>query len=80
MVEVKDVKAFWEDKGMTYGTDHGGLVYHRDGRDITVEKGSPEFFRLVDEVFFNWNQYLHNESGRFGAIFPYERFRGKRVL
>src|SRR5689334_17048979 len=34
----------------------------------------------VDETCYSWNRSLHTAAGFFGKIFPYERYRGGRVL
>jgi SAM-dependent methyltransferase len=62
---------------MTYGTVHGGTTFGKDAADF----GTPEFFRRVDEGFYAWNHSLATpEGGPFAKIFPYERYRGKKVI
>ncbi|NKD45782.1 class I SAM-dependent methyltransferase [Haematospirillum jordaniae] len=66
---------------MTYAEDHGHVEYRLpDGSMERVEIGTRRFYELADYVFFRWNEPLHDVTGKFGRIFDYERFRGKKVL
>ncbi len=66
---------------MTYGEQHGTTTYTTPaGERRTVERGTREFFDCVDRVFYDWNRPLHSCCGYFSRIFPYERFRDRRVL
>jgi 2-polyprenyl-3-methyl-5-hydroxy-6-metoxy-1,4-benzoquinol methylase len=77
----KAIRDWWADAPMTYAEDHGHVEYRlADGRMERVEIGTRRFYELADSVFFRWNEPLHNDSGKFGSIFDYERFRGKKVL
>ena len=75
----KEVKNWWADNPMTYGSVHGKTGYP-DNPERSVPLGSPEFFAEVDQTFYSWNDPLHDQTGWFGKLFPYERFREKRVL
>jgi ubiquinone/menaquinone biosynthesis C-methylase UbiE len=74
----KDVRDWWAVNPMTYGSDHGVTTFGEASRRLPL--GAEEFFNEVDETFYKWNMPLHDSSGPFGRLFPYERFRGKRVL
>ncbi len=70
-----DVQDWWADNPMTYSSTHGQNEY--DGKKI--EAGTKEFYERLDREFYSWNTPLHNEY-KFGKIFPYEEFKGKKVL
>lgn len=75
------IRDWWAGAPMTYAETHGEVDYRLpDGTMERVELGSKRFFELADSVFYRWNQPLHDESGQFGRIFDYSRFKGKRVL
>ena len=77
----KAIRDWWADTPMTYAEDHGHAEYRlTDGSMERVEIGTRRFYELADSVFFRWNEPLHDDTGKFGRIFDYERFRGKRVL
>ena len=77
----KAIRDWWADAPMTYAEDHGHVEYRLpDGSMERVEIGTQRFYELADAVFFRWNEPLHDETGKFGRIFDYERFRGKKVL
>jgi 2-polyprenyl-3-methyl-5-hydroxy-6-metoxy-1,4-benzoquinol methylase len=77
----KTIRDWWADAPMTYAEDHGHVEYRLpDGRMERVEIGTRRFYELADSVFFRWNEPLHDDTGKFGRIFDYERLRGKRVL
>jgi SAM-dependent methyltransferase len=80
--ELKDsIRAWWASTPMTYGVTHGETSYLRpDGSTETVAIGSERFFELADETFYAWNPSLHTDKARFGTIYDYDRYRGKRVL
>jgi len=66
---------------MTYAEDHGHVEYRlTDGSMERVEIGTQRFYELADAVFYRWNEPLHDASGKFGRIFNYEKYRGKKVL
>ena len=75
------IRQWWADNPMTYGEVHGETTYASpEGTTTETDLGSPAFFDQVDETFYGRNVHLHDASGRFGKIFPYERYRGKVVL
>lgn len=77
----KAIRDWWANAPMTYAESHGHVEYRLpDGTMERVEFGSRRFFELADAVFYRWNAPLHDETGKFGRIFDYERYRGKRVL
>jgi 2-polyprenyl-3-methyl-5-hydroxy-6-metoxy-1,4-benzoquinol methylase len=77
----KAIRNWWADVPMTYAKDHGRAEYRLpDGGMERVEIGTRRFYELADSVFHRWNEPLHDASGKFGRIFEYERFRGKKVL
>lgn len=77
----KAIRDWWADAPMTYAEDHGHVEYRLpDGSMERVEIGTRRFYELADYVFFRWNEPLHDVTGKFGRIFDYERFRGKKVL
>jgi len=78
-LDKKEVEHWWAENPMTYGSEHGKTEYS-DKPERNFPLGSPEFFAEVDQTFYTWNDPLHDQTGRFGKLFPYERFRGKRVL
>ena len=75
------IKTWWSERPMTYGTTHGESSYQTADGDVeALPLGTREFFEKVDENFYRWNESLHTAAGFFGRIFPYERYRGRRVL
>jgi len=79
--EKLDVRQWWADNPMTYGSVHGETSYADEtGQLLAADIGSRKFFEQVDETFYSWNHPLHDQTGRFGRIFSYDRYRGKRVL
>ncbi len=75
------IRDWWASNPMTYGDEHGVTEYvHADGSRERVEFGSKRFFEIADTTFYGWNEPRHNEKGKFGAIFDYERYRGEAVL
>lgn len=65
---------------MTYGMRHGKAVYKSaSGNIVEAEVGTEEFFRILDRQFFEWNKPLHTNKP-FGRIFPYENYKGKKIL
>ncbi len=67
---VEEVQRWWAEHPMTYGDMHG---HAQD------ELGSPAFFAQVDARFLEWNRPLHGRRP-FERIFPYDTYRGARVL
>ncbi|MDQ6734351.1 MAG: class I SAM-dependent methyltransferase [Nitrospirota bacterium] len=84
MTDVKEkrhIKDWWADRPMTYGQSHGDPVYQTEtGELIAVEMGSRAFFEQVDKTFYSWTEGFHTPQGHFAGLFPYERYRNKRVL
>jgi 2-polyprenyl-3-methyl-5-hydroxy-6-metoxy-1,4-benzoquinol methylase len=78
--EKQEIENWWAMNPQTYGDTHGQSFYsHPDGVK-RVELGSKAFFDEADSGFINWNLPLEDRSGPFGRIFPYEKYRGKKVL
>jgi ubiquinone/menaquinone biosynthesis C-methylase UbiE len=67
---VAPVQRWWAEHPMTYGDVHG---------EATAERGTPTFFASVDRRFLEWNRPLHGRRP-FERIFPYDHYRGARVL
>jgi ubiquinone/menaquinone biosynthesis C-methylase UbiE len=67
---VSEVREWWAEHPMTYGDVHG---------QSAEALGDPQFFAEVDARFLQWNRPLHGERP-FDRIFPYDRYRGGRVL
>lgn len=77
----KAIRDWWAGSPMTYAESHGNVEYRLpDGTMEQVQLGSRRFYELADSVFYRWNEPLHIDTGKFGRIFDYERYRGKRVL
>jgi SAM-dependent methyltransferase len=75
------IAAYWSSQPQSYAEEHGGTTFRTaDGNLITADRRSPEYFREADRILLEWNHPCHNEAGPFGRIFPYERYRGRRVL
>lgn len=75
-----DISKWWADNPMTYGKDHGVTVYEDQNGEQDIDFQSKVFFEKADSELFNWNRPLHDDTGRFGKIFPFERYKGKNVL
>jgi SAM-dependent methyltransferase len=79
--DKKKIERWWAENPMTYGEVHGTTVYvGPNGTTHEACYGTRAFYEEVDRTFYSWNRTLHDESGYFGKIFPYEQFRGKDVL
>ena len=75
------IAAYWSTQPQSYAEEHGGTTFRTaDGTMLTASRRSPEYFREADRILFEWNQPCHNAAGPFGRLFPYERYRGRRVL
>ena len=75
------IAAYWSKQPQSYAEEHGGTTFRTaDGSMLTVERRSPEYFREADRILFEWGEPCHNEAGPFGRLFPYARYRGRRVL
>ena len=75
MTEPVDVRDWWSAQPMTYGGTHGETNY----AEGSVQRGSREFFEQADRRFYSWNTPLHDHRP-FGRLFPYDDYRGKKVL
>jgi ubiquinone/menaquinone biosynthesis C-methylase UbiE len=79
--DKEDIRQWWADNPMTYGEVHGETSFATpEGEKTESALGTRAFFDNVDETFYGRNVHLHDASGRFGKIFPYERYRGKVVI
>src|SRR5579863_3226465 len=74
MTEPVDVKDWWSAQPMTYGATHGQTDYASG----SVERGSREFFEQADRRFYGWN--TPHDQRPFGRLFPYDEYRGRKVL
>lgn len=74
------IASWWAEYPMTYAVQHGSTSFRDGERTVVVDLGSKEFFEKADQQFFDWNRPLHNETGPFGRIFPYQKYRGCSVL
>lgn len=75
------IRDWWANAPMTYAERHGDVEYTRpDGTKEKVALGSRRFYEVADERFYSWNTQLHLPDQPFGRMFPYDRYRGKRVL
>lgn len=74
--QAGDVRSWWADNPMTYGSTHGVPRYDEG----EAELGSPAFFEAVDRRFLSWNEPLHG-AAPFDRLFPFDRYPpGSRVL
>jgi len=71
----KDIQNWWAENPMTYGETHGQTAFKEGEYDL----GTREFFERIDQQFYNWNKPLHQEKP-FDMLFPYEKYRQKKVL
>lgn len=76
----EEIRNWWAQNPMTYGLDHGSSEYGDQAHKKQVEFGSKEFFKEADNVFYNWNKPLHDGEKKFGKLFPYQLYKGKKVL
>ena len=75
------IAAYWSSQPQSYAEEHGGTTFVApDGSLISASRRSPEYFRQADRTLFEWNHPCHDASGPFGRIFPYARYRDRRVL
>ena len=77
MDKARDVSQWWSGNPQTYGDLHGKALYEGAGTSAPVP--TQAFFDEADRNFFEWNRPLHADRP-FDRLFPYDRFRGKRVL
>jgi SAM-dependent methyltransferase len=79
--EKQEISNWWAGRPMTYGVVHGAPVYRTDqGELLEVEFGSREFFEQLDRTLYNNYREFATSEGPLGGLFPYERYRGKKVL
>jgi ubiquinone/menaquinone biosynthesis C-methylase UbiE len=79
--EKRRIRDWWAHRPMTYGVLHGEPVYLTEKGDLlAVEFGSREFFDQVDKAVYKSYREFATSDGYLGALFPYERYRGKKVL
>ncbi len=71
----KAIQDWWAKNPMTYGDVHGQTTY----KDGVFEIGTREFFDRIDQEFYSWNLPLHDQKP-FDRLFPYNLYRGKKVL
>lgn len=76
METKKDIQNWWAENPMTYGETHGQTSY---GKGESFKLGTPEFFERLDREFYRWNFPLH-EKMPFDKIFPYDLYKGKKIL
>jgi 2-polyprenyl-3-methyl-5-hydroxy-6-metoxy-1,4-benzoquinol methylase len=81
MSDIKEkIASWWAENPMTYGVEHGTSAFRVEGRITRLQLGTREFFEKADQQLFNWNKPLHDKSGPFGKIFPYQKYRNHSVL
>lgn len=73
--KAHDVSEWWSRNPQTYGDLHGKPLYEGRGKDF----GDAQFFTRADREFLEWNHDLHGNAP-FDRLFPFERFKDKRVL
>jgi len=79
--DAETIAAYWASQPQSYAKEHGGTTFVRpDGVAVTVPRRSREYFEEADRTFFEWNYPYHDETGPFGRLFPYARYRGRQVL
>ncbi len=79
--EIKEaIRRWWADFPMTYGDEHGNTDYRQGAGSAGVPLGSREFFENADATFYRWNEPLHTGDAKFGKLFDYPAYHGKRVL
>lgn len=71
----KNIQNWWAQNPMTYGETHGQAVF----KDGSYEMGTRDFFNRIDQEFYSWNKPLHNKRP-FDKLFPFEKYKGKKVL
>lgn len=75
------LRDWWARFPQTYGKEHGKPIYSfQDGKNVSMQLSTPEFFDMVDKTFYSWNKPLHTADSYFGKIFDYNRYNGKNVL
>jgi 2-polyprenyl-3-methyl-5-hydroxy-6-metoxy-1,4-benzoquinol methylase len=74
--KAEDVAAWWAANPQSYGDLHGQTAF----AGVDVSLGTREFFQKADATLCEWNHNLHSEDAPFGKLFPFQKFRGKKVL
>lgn len=74
------IRDWWASFPQTYGRVHGQTVYGEADASDPLTMGSRDFFDRLDQTFYGWNGELHTEGVPFGKIFPYDRYRHRKVL
>jgi ubiquinone/menaquinone biosynthesis C-methylase UbiE len=80
MTKKHEIAQWWAENPMTYGKEHGTTTYEESDGETTIDFNSREFFERADQEMFGWNTPLHDGTGKFGKVFPYQRYQGKDVL
>lgn len=62
----KEVKNFWNRNSMAYDIEHG--------------RGGKEFYRKIDDLFFEHHKFGHDSYPIFSKIINYRKLKGKLVL
>jgi len=79
--QKQEIRDWWAGRPMTYGVVHGAPVYRTEkGELLEVEFGRREFFEQLDKTLYNDLREFATSEGPLGGLFPYERYRGKKVL
>jgi len=79
--QKRRIRDWWAQRPMTYGVLHGEPVYRTEKGDmLAVEFGSREFFEQLDKTLYSNYPEFATFDGFLGKLFPYERYRGKKVL
>lgn len=77
----EEVRQWWADNPMTYGATHGRATFvAADGRVKELLLGTREFFKHVDDTQAAWNTPLEKDGVPFGQLFPYQDYKGAKVL
>jgi len=74
-MKAREVSDWWSSNPQTYGDLHGKGLH----AGLQSNVGDAEFFEHADRTFLGWNRHLHDKQP-FDRLFPYGRFRDKRVL
>ena len=80
MSDKHSISSWWAENPMTYGVVHGRPIFKSKDGPKEIDFKSRDFFEISDRQLFEWNKPLHNQTGPFGKIFPYQKFRGNDVL
>lgn len=76
MNDKAEIRQWWAENPMTYGTAHGEATFGND----EYQMGTREFFDRLDREFYAWNRPLHGQQP-FDRLFPYDSYNSEsRVL